>query len=165
MPGVFGIGDAVEGVPELTPSAIQAGRLLAMRLFGGEKRSKTFPSQKLRVEFLALHTLKCEKTTTLSGYSAHRRVGMLFVATYALFVDLRRLFGGGKGALSKVLWLLRCCAATGVFSHVFVRFSFAFLFVRIHPHDGLQQCLHHRVYATGVRVLRPLRRRSHLEPR
>ncbi len=37
VPGVFGIGDAVEGVPELTPSAIQAGRLLAMRLFGGEK--------------------------------------------------------------------------------------------------------------------------------
>lgn len=35
--GVFGIGDAVEGVPELTPSAIQAGRLLAMRLFGGKK--------------------------------------------------------------------------------------------------------------------------------
>lgn len=35
--GVFGIGDAVDGVPELTPSAIQAGRLLAMRLFGGEK--------------------------------------------------------------------------------------------------------------------------------
>ncbi|CAN0229086.1 unnamed protein product, partial [Ectocarpus fasciculatus] len=33
--GVFGIGDAVEGVPELTPSAIQAGRLLANRLFGG----------------------------------------------------------------------------------------------------------------------------------
>lgn len=37
VPGVFGIGDAVEGVPELTPSAVQAGRLLAMRLFGGEK--------------------------------------------------------------------------------------------------------------------------------
>ncbi|CAB1100645.1 unnamed protein product [Ectocarpus sp. CCAP 1310/34] len=34
--GVFGIGDAVEGVPELTPSAVQAGRLLAMRLFGGK---------------------------------------------------------------------------------------------------------------------------------
>ena len=36
VPGVFGIGDAVEGVPELTPSAIQAGRLLARRLFGGD---------------------------------------------------------------------------------------------------------------------------------
>lgn len=35
VPGVFGIGDAVEDVPELTPSAIQAGRLLARRLFGG----------------------------------------------------------------------------------------------------------------------------------
>lgn len=36
VPGIFGIGDAVHGVPELTPSAIQAGRLLARRLFGGE---------------------------------------------------------------------------------------------------------------------------------
>lgn len=35
--GVFGLGDVVEGVPELTPSAIQAGRLLAKRLFGGER--------------------------------------------------------------------------------------------------------------------------------
>lgn len=39
VPGVFGIGDAVEGVPELTPSAIQAGRLLARRIFGGKKLS------------------------------------------------------------------------------------------------------------------------------
>lgn len=51
MAGVFGIGDAVDGVPELTPSAIQAGRLLAMRLFGGEKRreakrsTRSFTSQ------------------------------------------------------------------------------------------------------------------------
>ncbi|CBN76987.1 Thioredoxin reductase [Ectocarpus siliculosus] len=42
--GVFGIGDAVEGVPELTPSAVQAGRLLAMRLFGGEENVEVFHS-------------------------------------------------------------------------------------------------------------------------
>lgn len=42
VPGVFGIGDAVEGVPELTPSAIQAGRLLARRLFGGEDHNLLF---------------------------------------------------------------------------------------------------------------------------
>eukprot|EP00752_Nemacystus_decipiens_P009129 g8153.t1 len=42
LPGVFGIGDAVHGVPELTPSAIQAGRLLAMRLFGGSTRAMDY---------------------------------------------------------------------------------------------------------------------------
>ena len=36
VPGVFGVGDVVEGVPELTPAAVQAGKLLARRLFGGE---------------------------------------------------------------------------------------------------------------------------------
>lgn len=36
VPGVFAIGDAVEGAPELTPTAIQAGKLLARRLFGGD---------------------------------------------------------------------------------------------------------------------------------
>ncbi|CAN0441671.1 unnamed protein product [Ascophyllum nodosum] len=34
VPGVFGIGDVAEGVPELTPAAVQAGKLLARRLFG-----------------------------------------------------------------------------------------------------------------------------------
>ncbi|CAM9318275.1 unnamed protein product, partial [Discosporangium mesarthrocarpum] len=34
VPGIYAIGDVVEGVPELTPSAIQAGKLLARRLFG-----------------------------------------------------------------------------------------------------------------------------------
>ena len=33
-PTVFAIGDVVENAPELTPVAIQAGRLLAQRLFG-----------------------------------------------------------------------------------------------------------------------------------
>jgi len=34
---VFAIGDVLEGKPELTPVAIQAGQLLAERLFGGGK--------------------------------------------------------------------------------------------------------------------------------
>jgi thioredoxin reductase (NADPH) len=32
---VYALGDCIDGVPELTPSAIQAGRLLARRLYGG----------------------------------------------------------------------------------------------------------------------------------
>lgn len=36
VPGVFAIGDAVFGVPELTPVAIQQGKFLAQRLFGKE---------------------------------------------------------------------------------------------------------------------------------
>lgn len=34
---VFGVGDVLDGKPELTPVAIQAGRLLSRRLFGGQK--------------------------------------------------------------------------------------------------------------------------------
>ena len=34
IPHIYAIGDVVEGAPELTPVAIQAGRLLARRLFG-----------------------------------------------------------------------------------------------------------------------------------
>lgn len=44
-PGVFALGDTVEGVPELTPSAIQAGRLLARRLFGGESPEPSYLSR------------------------------------------------------------------------------------------------------------------------
>lgn len=36
VPNIYAIGDVVEGVPELTPSAIMAGRMLARRLFAGE---------------------------------------------------------------------------------------------------------------------------------
>ncbi len=32
---VYAVGDVLEGRPELTPVAIQAGRLLAHRLYGG----------------------------------------------------------------------------------------------------------------------------------
>lgn len=35
VPHIYGIGDVLEGYPELTPVAIQAGRLLANRLFNG----------------------------------------------------------------------------------------------------------------------------------
>ncbi|XP_062963588.1 thioredoxin reductase 3 [Cynocephalus volans] len=35
VPYVYAVGDVLEGKPELTPVAIQAGRLLARRLFGG----------------------------------------------------------------------------------------------------------------------------------
>lgn len=35
MPHVYAIGDILDGKLELTPVAIQAGKLLARRLFGG----------------------------------------------------------------------------------------------------------------------------------
>lgn len=35
MPYIYAIGDILEGKPELTPVAIQAGRLLAQRLYAG----------------------------------------------------------------------------------------------------------------------------------
>ena len=43
VPNVFGIGDILDGKLELTPVAIQAGRLLAQRLYGGSNElvSKT----------------------------------------------------------------------------------------------------------------------------
>lgn len=34
-PYVYAVGDVIDGKPELTPVAIQAGKLLAKRLFGG----------------------------------------------------------------------------------------------------------------------------------
>jgi thioredoxin reductase (NADPH) len=38
VPHIYGIGDVLEGQLELTPVAIQAGRLLASRLFNGAKK-------------------------------------------------------------------------------------------------------------------------------
>ena len=35
IPNIYAIGDILQGKPELTPVAIQAGKLLAKRLFGG----------------------------------------------------------------------------------------------------------------------------------
>jgi thioredoxin reductase (NADPH) len=38
VPNIFAVGDVIEDMPELTPVAIQAGRLLAGRLFGEKKK-------------------------------------------------------------------------------------------------------------------------------
>eukprot|EP00928_Gymnodinium_smaydae_P054550 TRINITY_DN382_c0_g1_i2.p2 TRINITY_DN382_c0_g1~~TRINITY_DN382_c0_g1_i2.p2 ORF type:complete len:483 (-),score=142.61 TRINITY_DN382_c0_g1_i2:759-2207(-) len=38
VPHIFAVGDVIEGKPELTPVAIQAGKLLMRRLFGGSKK-------------------------------------------------------------------------------------------------------------------------------
>lgn len=38
VPHIYAVGDVVEGKPELTPVAIQAGRLLMRRLFGGSTK-------------------------------------------------------------------------------------------------------------------------------
>lgn len=38
VPHIFAIGDVIEGKPELTPVAIQAGKLLCKRLFGGSQK-------------------------------------------------------------------------------------------------------------------------------
>merc|ERR1719387_2376569 len=38
VPHIYAIGDTAEGKPELTPVAIQTGRLLVKRLFGGSKK-------------------------------------------------------------------------------------------------------------------------------
>lgn len=42
VPYVYAVGDVVEGQPELTPVAVQAGRLLARRLFGGRLEKVSF---------------------------------------------------------------------------------------------------------------------------
>eukprot|EP00928_Gymnodinium_smaydae_P054552 TRINITY_DN382_c0_g2_i1.p1 TRINITY_DN382_c0_g2~~TRINITY_DN382_c0_g2_i1.p1 ORF type:complete len:483 (-),score=128.36 TRINITY_DN382_c0_g2_i1:197-1645(-) len=38
VPHIYAVGDVIEGKPELTPVAIQAGKLLMRRLFGGSKK-------------------------------------------------------------------------------------------------------------------------------
>lgn len=35
VPNIYAVGDLLEGKPELTPVAIQAGRLLVRRLYAG----------------------------------------------------------------------------------------------------------------------------------
>lgn len=48
VPHVYAIGDVLEGKPELTPVAIQAGKLLARRLFGDSSEKVSFlQSQRL----------------------------------------------------------------------------------------------------------------------
>jgi len=41
-PNIYAIGDVMEGCPELTPVAIQAGILLSRRLFGGSKEPMNY---------------------------------------------------------------------------------------------------------------------------
>ena len=38
VPNIYAVGDILKGKPELTPVAIEAGRLLIRRIFGGQKR-------------------------------------------------------------------------------------------------------------------------------
>jgi thioredoxin reductase (NADPH) len=38
VPHIYAVGDVLEGLPELTPVAIQAGRLLANRLYGSKNK-------------------------------------------------------------------------------------------------------------------------------
>ena len=42
MPYVYAVGDVLEGKPQLTPVAVQAGKLLARRLFGGRSEKVRF---------------------------------------------------------------------------------------------------------------------------
>ena len=42
VPYVYAIGDVLDGKPELTPVAIQAGRLLGKRLFMGQTAKVSF---------------------------------------------------------------------------------------------------------------------------
>jgi len=41
-PNIYAVGDVMDGCPELTPVAIQAGVTLARRLFGGSKKSMDY---------------------------------------------------------------------------------------------------------------------------
>ena len=54
-PYVFAVGDIVEGRPELTPVAIQAGRLLARRLFAGHTLKVLFMSRDLLC-YMSIHS-------------------------------------------------------------------------------------------------------------
>ncbi|KAF2363791.1 Glutaredoxin eukaryotic/virial [Trinorchestia longiramus] len=42
VPNIFGIGDVIEAGLELTPVAIQAGKLLAKRIYGGSKKKMDY---------------------------------------------------------------------------------------------------------------------------
>lgn len=42
VPNIYSVGDVMDGCPELTPVAIQAGITLARRLFGGSKESMDY---------------------------------------------------------------------------------------------------------------------------
>ena len=42
MPYIYAVGDVLEGKPQLTPVSVQAGKLLARRLFGGRSEKVSF---------------------------------------------------------------------------------------------------------------------------
>ncbi len=48
VPHIFAIGDIIDGRPELTPVAIQAGRLLARRIAGTSKQLTDYDKVILR---------------------------------------------------------------------------------------------------------------------
>jgi thioredoxin reductase (NADPH) len=55
LPNIYAIGDVVEGCPELTPVAIQAGRLLAQRLFG-DSTEVSWPTLLPSPSYILVHT-------------------------------------------------------------------------------------------------------------
>lgn len=68
MPYIYAIGDILEGKLELTPVAIQAGRLLAQRLYGGStvkvsfvlSSSETVVSVIVSLNCFFLHLTQCD---------------------------------------------------------------------------------------------------------
>ena len=52
VPYIYAIGDILEGKLELTPVAIQAGRLLAQRLYGGSTVKVSFVPSPTKTVFL-----------------------------------------------------------------------------------------------------------------
>jgi thioredoxin reductase (NADPH) len=49
---VYAVGDVVDKAPELTPTAIMAGKLLARRLFGGKTKSMVYTDVATTVGFI-----------------------------------------------------------------------------------------------------------------
>lgn len=70
VPNIFALGDVIQGMPELTPVAIQAGRLLAGRLFGGKKEQMDYDNIPTSV-FTAIEYGSCG----LSEEEAEKRYG------------------------------------------------------------------------------------------
>ena len=57
VPNIFAIGDMADGKLELTPVAIQAGKLLAQRLYGGSNElvsGTRFPDHKIKAAVCSL---------------------------------------------------------------------------------------------------------------
>lgn len=65
VPHIYAIGDILEGKWELTPVAIQAGKLLARRLYGGAKLKVRLPQAALTL---------CDRT----GHRLRHRISVHF---------------------------------------------------------------------------------------